>query len=102
MKFALLSLAYVVAAFVLSALMVRLAPESGTARTVRRNLYWFLLLPPLLLVDIIAMLALGPRKAGVKIQRLFERLSGRQQYERYNPYNYRPHSTPRRHRKKRS
>ena len=70
--------AYVLGTFVLSALIVRIAPKAHSARQIRRHLSLFMVLPLLLVVD--ALMSIDAlRRFGLHIARgTFEFISGRQ------------------------
>ncbi len=69
--------AYLLGTFILSALIVRVAPKAHSSRQVRKHLSLFMVLPLLLIVDILSSID-AIRRFGMRIARgTFEFISGR-------------------------
>ena len=83
-------LAYLTVAFILSAAVVRLTPQSRVARSLRVNLGFFPLLPILLCLTASRAARRAIELSFIGLERLFVRLSGRKQYRRrrYGPYEH--------------
>lgn len=80
---------YLCTCFVLSALIVRFAPKTTTARLVRKNLALFPFLIFLLLVDLASVFEKLLQYLLVLLRRSFELISGRRLYQRkYRRYSH--------------
>lgn len=85
------ALAYLVLAFIGSAVLVRFAPRHSAARLLRHRLSLFLLLPAFAATGLLAVPARLIHGLKRPVGRLFEALSGRPQYvrRRYSVFEYR-------------
>lgn len=87
---------YVVVSFVASAMVVRFLPGTRTAKTIRRSLGLFFVLPIIILLNLGRMGLGASGKVSASVRALFERLSGRKLHERKHQYHYYSSSRSRR------
>ena len=95
--------AYLLTAFVLSAILVRVAPKAHSSRHIRKNLILFTVLPALLVVDVLSSIDALRRLIQRMVRTSFELISGRELISREDKaYAYFGYSRRRRQNRRRS
>ncbi|QYJ07080.1 hypothetical protein [Qipengyuania flava] len=79
-------LGYVGGTFLLSALLVRLAPDTFSARQIRKHLVLFPVLPLLLFMDVLAAIGVAGTAIAALFSNAFELISGRKLHRRSHDY----------------
>ena len=93
--------AYLLAAFVLSATLVRVAPKAHSSRQIRKHLILFTVLPLLLVVDVLMSIDALRRVMKRGVRGAFEALSGRELFSGDdNAYAYFGYSRRRQNRRR--
>lgn len=78
--------AYTVGAFLLAAMVVRLAPDNYSAHQIRKHLILFLVVPFLLFIDLVRLVDSAAGAGARLVRALFELVSGRRLYRSVSMY----------------